>query len=537
MKQQRAPSSSRATTEAAPSPELQTWQSNLARNEALAAGGPVQEEGSLLLDDEAEVGRPGEKRYGDIATPIRGSSYIAGGRVDIPYLANDGFVQQYSGLGIPITEDAWKRQDDIDGGKLRTCYAGALKETLSTANPELLRLVPRRVMELVETDAVAREQFLRIVKESPAFEAWATSQVTMDQVKLSQAIQEGTLDRYLAMAARDEGAEFILELMPTETDDRANANGGLGTGGALLGQPNEHDDFRVGPMVGGFRAGTAAIAETLDTRTDDEKDRGVPNNVYALPVPYGNTPEQAIEGHPKVGTVENYVRKIDRAGTESSFGLPKGVQRPNITLSGYSQGGRAALDYVGSDMNQGRGHVDRCLAMAPMGGTTPWAGCEEGVWGGKLNGTRTVAIEHEDDPARFVSPNNEEVRSNKRVGSWTAQLSPTLAGAANFSAPENAFGKTGYNVLHGEPFRDGKTGPPFTNESGEPAPALKGNPVFEKGTYGYPAEGVMTYIDALLEGDRRFDGPYERQGPWTADQLPDGYKEAIDRSRVRVTSR
>lgn len=465
----------------------------------------------------------GEYDYQDIATGVYNSRYIrnSSGWVDIPG-NKDGFVQQYSGLGIPITDDAWERQNDIDNGKLRTCYAASFRDTLREQNPELLGKVRDEILDEIETNPDQRELFLAIIKNSAEYGDWVEEVDRSDYAEgaVSRQIQEGTLDRYLEMAATDEEAQLLLELMPTETDGRANPDG-LGSLDALFGQPDELDDYRVGPLVGGFRAGAAGMADLMDDRSNRERIQGVPNHVYALPIPYGNTAEQACgmpgkRGHPlgAVATMRAYLEQLGGAVQRT------GGSRPTVTATGYSQGGRAVLDYVGSKYNEGVGHVDQAVATAPMGGAQPEARCQDGVWGGQINGTRTLAIEHRDDPARWVSPNNRDIQ---------IMGGPTLSGAANFAKHDLENDKLGFNVLHGEPYRDGPA--PNLRGTASYVPPLTGEPEFEKGTWGYPTEKILPLVQDLFEGSSDYDGTYERKDWWTTDQLPPGYSDAILHAR------
>lgn len=407
----------------------------------------------------------------------------------------DGFVQQYSELGIPIAEDAWKQQDAIDGGKLHALYnrsmlshladSGAvdrekLPDDLSTlGDEELQELTDRTILPILQESGVLNslvESGALAVEDIPAsFDDLSADQITalaakartagadralLDAMPAEErtAFQEGVLNAYIEMANNDPNAAMLLDLMPTETDKEIDG----GTVGDILGDAflkgQEPNDFTIGARTGLIRTGAATMAEEL------RASQGV--NTYGLVVPYANTVENILfrEGKPTDAAehVHNYMSKMDKDMT--------------TLLNGYSQGAGGVQEYLRQYGN--KDGLDYAISLAPMGGASKDSQGGHGMWAGDFNGVSTLTLENKEDPAQYIYGDN------------LSELGP---GLLNFVAPDDKKKLGGQSDIH--------SGFDATNPGA--------------GTYGYPMELGRLLMRDLFGG--AYTGDYQRRGDWDYD--------------------
>ncbi len=407
----------------------------------------------------------------------------------------DGFVQQYSELGIPIAEEAWKQQDAIDGGKLHALYnrsmlnhlaetgqvdREALPEDLaSLGDEELQALTDRTILpvlqesgvlsSLVESGALAAEDLPASFDDLSPDELTALAskvrsagadRALLDAMSAEDrtAFQENILNTYIDMANNDPKAAMLLDLMPTETDVKHDAaNIGDTLGDALL-KGQEPNDFTIGARTGLIRTGSATMAEELRST------QGV--NTYGLVVPYANTVENILfrEGKPTDAAehVHNYLSKLDKDTTS--------------LLNGYSQGAGGVQEYLRQYGD--KDGLDYAVSLAPMGGPTKESQGGDGMWAGDWNGVSTLTLSNKNDPAQYIYGDN------------LAELGP---GMLNFIAPDDKKKLGGESDIH--------------SGFDENNPAA--------GTFGYPMALGRLLLRDLFSGT--YQGDYQRRGDWDYD--------------------
>ena len=405
----------------------------------------------------------------------------------------DGFVQQYSELGIPIASDAWELQDKIDGGKLHRLYNESMLNHLSEIGTLNREDLPQDFSKLSDDEMqhLADKSILPVLQDSGALSALVDSgqlkpediperfsdldadQITALAEKVRAvggerglldamdkddrvAFQEGILDTYMDMANADPNAALLLDLLPTEMKAPMGKDTLLDVAGDALLKGQEPNDFRSGE-TGLIREGTATMAEQL---------RAQGQSTYGLVVPYANTAENIVfrEGKPTDAAehIHNYLSKFDTNKTS--------------LINGYSQGGGAVMEYLREHGN--KDGLDYAVALAPMGGPTADSTGGDGVWGGQLNGVSTLSIENKRDPAQYIYGDNIK------------ELGP---GLLNFVADDKDKKLGGESALHGG----------FDPEHPE------------LGTYGYPMALGQNLISDLFNG--QYTGDYRRRGDWDLD--------------------
>lgn len=271
-----------------------------------------------------------------------------------------GRGQELSALGIPLTEDAWARQDAIDGGLLHVLYLDLLSRRIATAGAD------RSLLERLDlVDALPGD--------------------TGEQVAL--------VSSYLDLAVATPDAAMVLELFPTDVRlDVARRNLGSTLGEALLGvRPHT---FRVSPVLDRIRVYPLGLAEVVRSRR---------RTAFALVIPYANTVENIVArvGRPGDG-VEVLHQYLTRLGGKDS--------PVETTAIGYSQGAAVVRDYL---VRYGdHDGLDFAVSLATMGGVDAAGG--EGVWAGHIGeggGTRALAVVHAEDPAR-------KLHGRSLIGLW-----------------------------------------------------------------------------------------------------------------------
>ncbi len=234
-------------------------------------------------------------------------------------------TQQYSQSGLPLTAEAWKMQNTIDGGKLYDVYKALEKQ--------------------VADGKIPKEQ-----------------------------LEQKAIDNYIKMANETKGANFILEVMPTEmqwstggANDKQGGNTGIG-------------DYRVGGDVAQTRRIAESVSDTLAAKAgqdpnsnDPEQIRKAKAQVFALMVPYNNGAENIAAHDAKpMDAVENLHNLLGRIDNKNV----------NTIATGYSQGGGAVLEYA--HKYGGQDGLDKVIAMAPMGGADRFGA--DGVYSGNMKG-------------------------------------------------------------------------------------------------------------------------------------------------------
>ena len=375
----------------------------------------------------------------------------------------DTYTQHYSALGLPLTAEAWERQNKIDDGKLRKLHDETLMGQLQEAGV-LDTLVKDGVLKdgqipknWSDMDPKALSDMVNAVDDSPAVRDYFSKMKPQEWTDF----QTGILDNYIAMANKDKDkAAFLLDVLPTELQ--------LGVKPSELGsQPN---DFRAGDDVSAFREGSVTLADQLD---GDANNPG--KNVYGLVVPYANIGENIgyNKGVPVDGTehLHNYLGKIDPSTT--------------TMISGYSQGAAVVMDYISK--YGGTQGLDYSAAIAPMGGadqkggTGLWQGRKYAEGGNDTQGVQAITMMHDQDPAQYI-------HMNDGIGKFIWSL-------INFTKKD---GQVGDGRLHGN--YDDPT----------------------QGTDGYPMDKALPLIAEMLTGQPTLgpDGkplPYQQVGDWHYD--------------------
>ncbi|MCK6522062.1 hypothetical protein L6R49_11530 [Myxococcota bacterium] len=390
------------------------------------------------------------------------NKYAAG--TQIPQNTTE-FTQQFSGLGIPLTDEAWARQNAIDGGKLKRLHDTTLLGTLSDAGV-LDQLVQSGDISAEDAQqdfsAMEPEALAELVRTVDGAGATQDFFAAMDS-KTWTTFQEGILDSYIAMANADpEKAAFFLDVLPTELDIKPSI--------LELTGDEAPNDFRAGAVTSMMREGSVRASELL-------REQG--KETYGLVVPYANTAENIVrnQGSPVDGTehLSRYLGQLDA--------------RTTTMASGYSQSGAAVLDYA--NQHGGTQGLDYVNAIAPMGGADRQGG--DGVWAGTVRaneqdpGVQVTSFMNHADPAKYI-----------HTADGNAAFHAALA---NFAMPESIFGvdtKKGDGELHAG----------FPDESNRDP---------QHGSNGYPMDMAVNYIGDMLNGEYT-NKDYGRIGDWTPDR-------------------
>ena len=389
--------------------------------------------------------------------------------IDIPEDSEE-HTQQYSELGLPMTDDAWAMQDAIDGGKLRETYDRTLLSSLQKGGV-LERLVEEGAIDgdrIPESfDKMEPDQFDALVKSVRTELGSGRAFLDSLEPEERESFQEQVIHNYMARAKNDENAAFMLELMPTDT---------TGIGGQMMESAGDAlirgqgaNDFKVGDLVGRIRQGAVSMSDSLQAGGD---------NVYALPVPYANTVPNIVgrTGTPSDGAdhMHNYLQHL-------------GPEMKTVT-TGYSQGGAAVLDYL--DRYGDQDGLDYALALAPMGGADQHGG--EGVHSGEFNGVPTLSIMNSGDPAKDLH------------GDYLVDL----------IGPMWTFVDSGRQEKRG---LDGALHSGFYGDDAHALPSgADPQAAMAAGTMGYPTNYVAPQLDDLF-GDRLSNQPFKRRGNWDFD--------------------
>lgn len=406
-----------------------------------------------------------------------------------------GFVQQYSELGVPLTDAAWKNQDAIDGGKLHALYNKAMLDHLADtgdvdreklpedlsklSDDQLQELTDRSLMPVLQKSGVLQglvDDGTLSAKDIP--ESWddlSHDQITdlaakvrskgadralLDAMKPDDrtAFQEKLLDTYMDMANNDPNAAMILDLMPTETDKTPDVGSVAETLDDALLKGQEPNDFVLGERTGLIRTGSITMAKQL------QETQGA--STYGLVVPYANTVDNILfrEGKPTdaAENVHKYLSKLDKNKT--------------AVLDGYSQGAGGVQEYLREYGS--KDGLDYAVSLAPMGGPTKDSSGGDGMWAGDWDGVQTLALSNKNDPAQYINGDNIH------------ELGP---GLLNFVAAN----------------KDKKLGGDSDIHSGfdEKNPGA--------GTYGYPMAIGQLLLRDLFSG--QYQGDYQRRGDWDYD--------------------
>ena len=259
-----------------------------------------------------------------------------------------GRGQELSALGIPLTADAWARQDAVDAGMLHVLYLDVLQRRMDTAHADRSMLAKLDLLDAMPGDVG-------------------------EQVALVSAYLD------LAMATPD--ASMILEFLPTDT--RAEAVG-RNAGHTLLetlagAQPRT---FRVSANLDKIRIYARGLSELLQRRG---------RTPFALALPYANTVENIVARVARPGdgveVLQQYLSRI--GGQDSSV---------ETTAFGYSQGAAVVREYLARYGDHDG--LDYAISVATMGGVDG-AGAD-GIWAGQQGATLALSVVHADDPARDV---------------------------------------------------------------------------------------------------------------------------------------
>ncbi|MCB9760657.1 MAG: hypothetical protein H6739_12515 [Alphaproteobacteria bacterium] len=383
------------------------------------------------------------------------------GAMDIPGNTTK-FTQQFSPMGIPLTDEAWERQNQIDDGKLQRLHHNTLLNTLGEAGILSDLVANGDITEEQATQDFSQmsdedlKELVRTVDDAQATQDFFAAMDPKDYTNFQEAI----LDKYIEMANADpDGAAFFLDVLPTELDIKPSLTELAGTD-----QPN---DFRAGQTTSMIREGSIRASQYFQ-----DKER------YGLVVPFSNTAENIVanDGVPVDGVdhLSNYLGKID----------------PNVTTfaSGYSQSAAAVLHYA--QQYGGTQGLDYASATAPMGGADTQGGT--GMYAGTIRtgaddpGVQTLSLMHPDDPAQYIHTNDGNAKYH-----WS------LLNFIGFTPH-----KVGDGELHGG----------FPNNA---------SPDPNNGTNGYPMDAAVPYMEQLFGG--QFQGQdYERRGDWRHDRRDGG---------------
>lgn len=271
--------------------------------------------------------------------------------------APSGAGQVVSALGIPLTAEAWARQDAIDGGAMRALYRDTLADRLAAA------AVDRALVEKLGL---------------------------LDALPGDGAEQVALVGRYLDLAGATPQAALVLEAPPT---DVAAEPVRRHLGDTLLDglRGEEPHTFRVSPKLDKVRLYARGLADAL---------RRQGFAVYGVLVPYANTVENIVarNGRPDDGA-EHLHQLLVRLG---------GYDAPVVTAAvGFSQGAAVLREYLGKYGDSDG--LDYAVPLASMGGVDG-AGAA-GVWSGRTGAVRgagvsVLAVTHARDPARRVHGKN-----------------------------------------------------------------------------------------------------------------------------------
>lgn len=381
------------------------------------------------------------------------------GALDAPATNDGGHTQNYSALGLPLTTDAWERQNKIDGGKLRRLHDETLLGTLQEAGllDDLVQSGALKDGEIpTDFSEMDAEDLSAVVNQLDDTETVRTFFANMNSEDFTK-YQTGIIDSYIEMANKDpSNAAFLLDTLPTD----------LGVGfkpsEIASGQAN---NFHAGDDVSAFREGSVEMAEMFQEQGKD---------TYGLVVPYANTAENIVntQGQPQdlVDNLSNYLGQIDGDVTTSAMG--------------YSQSGAGVLDYA--QQYGGSQGLDYVLAIAAMGGADGkgadgvWSGTIHGSNGEDTQGVKTLSVMNEGDPAKYIHNDN-----GLDYFGWSL---------ANFALGNDGWQgalKKGDGDLHG----------------GYDDPA--------DGTYGYPMDGVIPLFQDLATSED--PGSFERKSDWDVD--------------------
>ena len=392
--------------------------------------------------------------------------------------SGDGFTEQYSELGIPLTSDAWGFQDQVDGGKLHDMYDRSMLGSLQNSGV-LDDLVSQGVLQpdqvpsdFSQLNSTQLRELTSVVQANTGnAEQFLNSLSREDRTNFQQTI----LHNYMEMARNDTNAAFIFEMLPTETGGTGADMADSAFDAAVQGQgPN---NFAVGEAVGKARVSDVNLAQHYQQQG---------RNTYGLVVPYANTPSNVVgrTGTPTDGSdnLQNYLNMLVDPVT--------GQRNITTVAAGYSQGGAAVLDYV--DRYGDTGLLDNAVAIAPMGGTDRHGGT--GVNNGNWNGVNTLAVMNEQDPAQHIHGDN---------------LLSLLPGMVNFSAT-NLPGMAGEGDRHGTYW-----GAPGATDYTLPDGADR-TAAFSAGTFGYPTQYIQPMITDMLNGEYN-NYEYGNRGAWDYD--------------------
>jgi hypothetical protein len=304
------------------------------------------------------------------------------GRIDIPQ-SDSKYEQQFTTMGIPMTDKSWAMQDHIDGGKLHVVND---LHFLAQVPQEL-----RKNIDMGKYSALSDPKSQLSEAERAALRADLSAQVrhlndvpevqhsfgNMNKQQFTN-YQSSILKDYIGQAAKSgKDASFILDVMPTE-----------------MAKKDPFDisptHYAVGDYILNTRYSSAALA---DSQRQQHKE------VFGLAVPYSNTAENIIYngGIPRdgVANLSHYVSQIKGANHDI-----------NTIASGYSQGSTAVLQYA-REKGKSQG-LDAAIALAPMGGVDGHGntGLSYGQLGGNRHqqGVPTLAISNAEDPARRIHP-------------------------------------------------------------------------------------------------------------------------------------
>ncbi|WP_428262996.1 hypothetical protein [Haliangium sp.] len=449
---------------------------NLATRGAAAAGRGLENIGLEGVGQAIQNGAQGVRDF--FGLDEDGTEFT--GHVEIPEDKPDDpeQTQQYSELGLPITDDAWAMQNAIDGGALERTFdetllgalqRGGILDRLVQSGAISPETIPASFHEL---DPEAFRTLMDAVKSQ-----LGSGRAFLDRLEPEEreSFQEEVIRRYMDLAKSDEDATFMLELMPTDTSNAMGAElGGAAADAAIKGQAPH--TFRVGQTVGKIRQGAVNMADVM-------REQG--SNVYALPVPYANVRSNIIarNGVPTDGA-DNMHMYMEALGADM-----------NVVGTGYSQGGAALMDYI--DRYGAEDDLDQAVALAPMGGADRKGA--DGVFTGERNGVETLTVMNAGDPAKEIHGDN-----------LFELISPML----NFIAEP------------GKQRGDGDLHAGFLGDPNHPLPpGLDPQTAMAAGTLGYPSHLIRPMLEDLFSGG--FAGTeYERRGDFSEDirNAPEGFR-------------
>jgi hypothetical protein len=386
------------------------------------------------------------------------------GHTEIPDNAGE-HIQQYSEVGLPLTDEAWAMQEAIDGGKLRDSYDTsvlAYLEEVGTLDSALARggWQPGDLPgDFCSLDDTSLQDMMAAVDEAyGGTHSLLNSLPQADRI----ALQDRIVQDYLEAANENSEATVILEMLPTDTSQKGRE--GMESLFEWFVEGSAPNDFRVNSDVADARESALGFADLV---TGEEAAGDDTNDVYSLVVPYSNTVSNVLgrDGVPTDGAdnLDTYLAWLD--------------EHVQTVAIGYSQGGAAVIEHA---MSSRDGKLDLAVSLAPMGGADQQGGT--GVWGGQQGETQMMTIVHDDDPAVAVDGSGDR-----------EQL---VEGTMDFPASENLF-------LHSDTLDDYMC-------------LQDGASYADRGTIGYPAEDVRLWLEQLLNSD--FEGEeYKQLDGWDKD--------------------